>query len=139
MPFTLSTLTGATIAGINWNSVEATNDTNNSSTYDLDIASQRTTSSGQLLKTLVGLGTSTTLELSIDEFQLHHSDVSNLKKLYSLDQLNKETIESFKVAINNIKKFHQKQLQLLLINKAVLIQDSLVSVYKYQNQNRPMI
>ena len=36
--------------------------------------------------------------------------ISNLKKLYSLDQLNKETIESFKVAINNIKKFHQKQL-----------------------------
>ena len=36
--------------------------------------------------------------------------ISNLKKLYSLDQLNKETIGSFKVAINNIKKFHQKQL-----------------------------
>ena len=36
--------------------------------------------------------------------------ISNLKKLYSLDQLNKETIESFKVAINNIKKFHQMQL-----------------------------
>jgi histidinol dehydrogenase len=36
--------------------------------------------------------------------------ISNLKKLYSFDQLNKETVESFKIAINNIKKFHQKQL-----------------------------
>ena len=35
--------------------------------------------------------------------------ISNLKKLYSLDQINKETIESFKISINNIKKFHQKQ------------------------------
>ena len=36
--------------------------------------------------------------------------ISNLKKLYSFDQLNNETIESFKIAIKNIKKFHQKQL-----------------------------
>ena len=36
--------------------------------------------------------------------------ISNLKKLYSLDELNKETVESFKIAIKNIKKFHQKQL-----------------------------
>jgi histidinol dehydrogenase len=47
-----------------------------------------------------------------DKVSLKINDIkiSNLKKLYSLDQLNKETIESFKVAINNIKKFHQKQL-----------------------------
>ena len=47
-----------------------------------------------------------------DKVSLKKNDlkISNLKKLYSLDQLNKETIESFKVAINNIKKFHQKQL-----------------------------
>jgi len=47
-----------------------------------------------------------------DKVSLKKNDIqiSNLKKLYSLDQLNKETIESFKVAISNIKKFHQKQL-----------------------------
>ena len=47
-----------------------------------------------------------------DKVSLKKSDIkiSNLKKLYSLEQINKETIESFKVAINNIKKFHQKQL-----------------------------
>ena len=44
-----------------------------------------------------------------DKVSLKKNDlkISNLKKFYSLDQLNKETIESFKVAINNIKKFHQ--------------------------------
>ena len=36
--------------------------------------------------------------------------ISNLKKFYLLDQLNNETIESFKIAIKNIKKSHQKQL-----------------------------
>jgi len=36
--------------------------------------------------------------------------ISNLKKLYSLNQLNKETLDSFKVAISNIKKFHEKQI-----------------------------
>ena len=47
-----------------------------------------------------------------DKVSLKKNDIkiSNLKKLYSLEQINKETIESFKVAINNIKKFHQKQL-----------------------------
>ncbi|MDC0453207.1 histidinol dehydrogenase [Alphaproteobacteria bacterium] len=47
-----------------------------------------------------------------DDVSLKINDIkiSNLKKLYSLNQLNKETIESFKIAINNIKKFHQKQL-----------------------------
>ena len=46
-----------------------------------------------------------------DNISLKKKDIqiSDLKKLYSLDQLNKETIESFKVAINNIKKFHEKQ------------------------------
>ena len=46
-----------------------------------------------------------------DKVSLKINDIkiSNLKKLYSLDQLNKETIESFKIAISNIKKFHQKQ------------------------------
>jgi len=43
-----------------------------------------------------------------DNISLKKSDIkiSNLKKLYSLDYLNKETIDSFKVAINNIKKYH---------------------------------
>ena len=47
-----------------------------------------------------------------DKVSIKKNDIkiSNLKKLYSLDQLNNETIESFKIAINNIKKFHQKQL-----------------------------
>jgi len=47
-----------------------------------------------------------------DKVSIKKNDIkiSNLKKLYSFDQLNNETIESFKVAINNIKKFHQKQL-----------------------------
>ena len=47
-----------------------------------------------------------------DKVSIKKNDIkiSNLKKLYSFDQLNKETIESFKIAINNIKKFHQKQL-----------------------------
>jgi histidinol dehydrogenase len=36
--------------------------------------------------------------------------ISNLKKLYSLSQLNIETLDSFKVAISNIKKFHEKQI-----------------------------
>ncbi len=47
-----------------------------------------------------------------DKVSLKKNDIqiSNLKKLYSLDQINRETIESFKISINNIKKFHQKQL-----------------------------
>ncbi len=47
-----------------------------------------------------------------DKVSLKKNDIKipNLKKLYSLSQLNKETIESFKIAINNIQKFHQKQL-----------------------------
>ena len=36
--------------------------------------------------------------------------ISNLKKFYSLDELNKETLDSFKVAIKNIRKFHEKQI-----------------------------
>ncbi len=46
-----------------------------------------------------------------DHISLKKNDIkiSNLKKLYSLDHLNMETIESFKIAINNIKKFHEKQ------------------------------
>ena len=49
----------------------------------------------------------TSLIISIFK-QKHDIKISNLKKLYSLDHLNKETIDSFKVAINNIKKFHEK-------------------------------
>ena len=46
-----------------------------------------------------------------DNISLKKNDIkiSNLKKLYSLDRLNNETIDSFKVAISNIKKFHEKQ------------------------------
>ncbi len=46
-----------------------------------------------------------------DNIDITKSDlqISNLKKLYSLDNLNIETLDSFKVAINNISKFHEKQ------------------------------
>ena len=106
MPYSLTTLTGANITAINWNSIVATNDTNNSSTYETDIASQRTTSSGQLLSTLTGLGTSTTLRLSIDEYQLHHSDVLSLKKLYDTCNVNNY---AYRVGIDSSdkKNIHQ--------------------------------
>jgi len=106
MPFTLSTLTGANITGINWNSNVATNDTNNTNTYDTDIASQRTTSSGQLLTTLTGLGTSTTLDVSINQYQLHHSDVIELKKLYDTCNVNNY---AYRVGIDSSdkKNIHQ--------------------------------
>ena len=106
MPFSLSTLTGANITGINWNSIVATNDANNSSTYETDIASQRTTSSGQLLSTLTGLGTSTTTEVSINQYQLHHSDVSELKKLYDTCNVNNY---AYRVGIDSSdkKNIHQ--------------------------------
>jgi len=106
MPFTLTTLTGANITGINWNSIVATNDTNNTNTYDTDIASQRTTSSGQLLSTLTGLGTSTTLSLPISEYQLHHSDVTELKKLYDTCNVNNY---AYRVSVDSSdkKNIHQ--------------------------------
>ena len=44
------------------------------------------------------------INLKKDEIKL-----SDLKKLYSLDKLNKETIESFRLAIKNIRNFHEKQ------------------------------
>ena len=51
------------------------------------------------------------LAKEFDNIAITKSDIqiSNLKKLYSLDNLNKETLDSFKVAINNISKFHKKQ------------------------------
>jgi len=47
-----------------------------------------------------------------DKISLNKNNIkiSDLKKLYSIDQLDKDTLESFKVAIDNVKKFHQKQL-----------------------------
>ena len=36
--------------------------------------------------------------------------ISDLNKFYSLENLNKETIDSFRVAISNIKKYHKKQI-----------------------------
>jgi len=46
-----------------------------------------------------------------DNISLKKNDIkiSDLKKFYSLDKLNKETLDSFKVAIKNIKKYHEKQ------------------------------
>ena len=35
--------------------------------------------------------------------------LQNLKKFYSFDNLNKDTVESFRLAIKNVTKFHEKQ------------------------------
>ena len=35
--------------------------------------------------------------------------LTNLKQFYSLAKLNKETVESFRLAIQNVRKFHEKQ------------------------------
>ena len=35
--------------------------------------------------------------------------LTNLNQFYSLEKLNKETIESFRLAIQNVRKFHEKQ------------------------------
>ncbi len=47
-----------------------------------------------------------------DKVNLKKEDIklSNLKKFYDHGTLNKDTVESFKLAIQNIKKFHKKQL-----------------------------
>ena len=46
-----------------------------------------------------------------DKIYLNKNEIKipDLKKFYSLDKLNKNTLDSFKVAINNIKKYHEKQ------------------------------
>jgi len=46
-----------------------------------------------------------------DNILLKKNDIKlqDLKKLYSFKNLNKETVNSFKLAIKNVKKFHQKQ------------------------------
>ena len=47
----------------------------------------------------------------LDNISLKKNDIkiSDLKKFYSLDELNEDTVNSFKVAIKNIKKYHEKQ------------------------------
>ena len=47
----------------------------------------------------------------LDNISLKKNDIkiSDLKKFYSSDQLNEDTVNSFKVAIKNIKKYHEKQ------------------------------
>ncbi len=46
-----------------------------------------------------------------DKITIQKNDIklSNLNELYSYENLNKDTLESFKLAINNIKKFHKMQ------------------------------
>jgi len=44
------------------------------------------------------------ITLKIDDIKLQ-----NLKKFYSFDNLNKDTVESFRLAIKNVTKFHEKQ------------------------------
>ena len=39
----------------------------------------------------------------------HQLKLPNLKQFYSLEKLNKETVESFRLAIKNVRKFHEKQ------------------------------
>ncbi len=47
-----------------------------------------------------------------DNISLNKNEIklSDLKKFYSFERLNKDTVASFRLAINNIKKFHKKQL-----------------------------
>jgi hypothetical protein len=106
MPYTLSSLTGGTISGQNWDSNTSNNDTNNTNTYETDIASERSSSSGQLLSTLTGLGVSGDLSLSINEFQLHHSDIISIKKLYDTCTVNNY---AYRVAVDSSdkKNIHQ--------------------------------
>ena len=49
---------------------------------------------------------------NIDKISLSENEIKipDLKNFYSLDTLNKETVASFKKAINNVKSFHEKQL-----------------------------
>ena len=49
---------------------------------------------------------------NIDKISLSKNEIKipDLKNFYSLDTLNKETVASFKKAINNVKSFHEKQL-----------------------------
>ena len=44
------------------------------------------------------------ITLSTDDIKLQ-----DLKKFYSFDNLNKDTVESFRLAIKNVTKFHEKQ------------------------------
>jgi len=44
------------------------------------------------------------ITLKTDDLKLQ-----NLKKFYSYDNLNKDTVESFRLAIKNVTKFHEKQ------------------------------
>ncbi len=46
-----------------------------------------------------------------DNITLRKDDIKlqDLKKFYSFDNLNKDTVESFRLAIKNITKFHEKQ------------------------------
>jgi len=47
----------------------------------------------------------------LDNITLRTDDIKlqDLKKLYSFDNLNKDTVESFRLAIKNVTKFHAKQ------------------------------
>ena len=47
-----------------------------------------------------------------DNITLRKDDIKlqDLKKFYSFDNLNKDTVESFRLAIKNVTKFHEKQL-----------------------------
>ena len=49
---------------------------------------------------------------NIDKISLSKNEIKipDLKNFYSLDTLKKETVASFKKAINNVKSFHEKQL-----------------------------
>ncbi len=47
----------------------------------------------------------------LDNIILRKEDIKlqDLKKFYSFDNLNKDTVESFRLAIKNVSKFHEKQ------------------------------
>ena len=52
------------------------------------------------------------LAKEFDQISLSKNEIkiSNLNKFYSFENLNKDTIDSFRIAISNIKTYHEKQI-----------------------------
>lgn len=88
MPYSLVDLTGQDKTGYDWTSVAADTTTNDALSYGVDIAAIRSSSSGTINATLENLGTNSNVTLSVSEFQLHHSDIINLDKLYDTCNVN---------------------------------------------------
>ena len=61
----------------------------------------------------------------------------NLKHLYSLENLNNETVKSLRIAIQNVRKFHQKQYpsDYEISNKITKSYDNAIKRLKEESQN----